>query len=254
MQKGAERLGVSEFFYSLQGEGRTMGVPAVFLRLRGCNLMCGGWGTERDGALYDGATWRCDTIEVWIRGKGYDFATLVEAMDAAVDFRLRMRQGAHLVVTGGEPLLQQERLLAFLSYLEAVEGLRPVVEVETNATVLPLAALDERVHYWNTSPKLSNSGMGESVRIYPKILAWFGANPKTMSKFVLSSEADWLELERDFLARGLVNRSQLVLMAAASSSAALREANQWLADLCIRECLRMSSRLHVELWNELTGR
>ena len=51
---------VSEVFYSLQGEGSTMGIPAVFLRLSGCNLLC-------DGA------WRCDTIEVWQKGHKTEF-------------------------------------------------------------------------------------------------------------------------------------------------------------------------------------
>ena len=60
---------VSEYFYSIQGEGKTMGVPSVFIRLTACNLMCGGRGTEKDFKLHNGATWRCDSIEVWRKGK-----------------------------------------------------------------------------------------------------------------------------------------------------------------------------------------
>jgi len=59
---------ISEHFYSLQGEGKTMGVPAIFVRLQACNLLCGGYGTQKDGKLHDGATWRCDTLDVWTKG------------------------------------------------------------------------------------------------------------------------------------------------------------------------------------------
>ena len=57
----SDQIAVSEYFYSLQGEGITMGIPAFFIRLTGCNLMCGGKGVEKDGLMRDGATWICDT-------------------------------------------------------------------------------------------------------------------------------------------------------------------------------------------------
>ena len=60
-------LNISEQFYSIQGEGRTVGVPALFLRLQGCNLTCGGKKTVLTGNKQDGASWRCDTIEVWTK-------------------------------------------------------------------------------------------------------------------------------------------------------------------------------------------
>ena len=66
-------LPIAETFYSIQGEGITTGYPSVFVRLAGCNLMCGGQGTQFDGELHDGATWRCDTIEVWMKGKMKEF-------------------------------------------------------------------------------------------------------------------------------------------------------------------------------------
>ena len=61
------KLAISEVFYSIQGEGKTVGIPSVFVRLGGCNLMCGGMGTQFDGELHNGAEFRCDTIEVWMK-------------------------------------------------------------------------------------------------------------------------------------------------------------------------------------------
>ena len=71
------KLAVSEVFYSIQGEGPTTGYPAVFVRLGGCNLMCGGEGTQKDKELHDGATWRCDTIEVWMKSRAKEFKDIL---------------------------------------------------------------------------------------------------------------------------------------------------------------------------------
>ncbi len=248
-----EMLAVSEYFYSLQGEGRTMGVPAIFLRLTGCNLICGGQGAQKDGVLRDGATWICDTMAVWMRGESYDFADLLQILEEKVDFLRRLRAGVHLVVTGGEPLLQQARLLAFLQFLEEKYALRPIVEIETNATVLPMADLDERVHYWNVSPKLSNSGMPEQRRRLVEVMHWFSENPKTMLKFVLRTVVDWAEIEREWVQEGLAKRSQIVLMPAAAEREDLQTLLETIAQICIREQVRMSSRLHIEIWNQKTG-
>ncbi len=251
--KRHQKLAVSEYFYSLQGEGRTMGIPAIFLRLTGCNLMCGGQGAEKDGQLHDGATWVCDTIEVWMNGQTWDFPALVEELNASTDFVRRLKAGVHLVITGGEPLLQQARIVAFLAYLEREHDLRPIIEIETNATLKPLADLDARVHYWNTSPKLSNSGMPQNRRWNEDILQWFSDNPNTMFKFVITCPKDFEELQIRWQAQPTLDWHKIVLMPGADSLEQLLERNKLVADLCIEHQLRMSTRLHVEIWNQLTG-
>lgn len=247
------KIAVSEYFYSLQGEGRTMGIPAIFLRLTGCNLMCGGYGVEKDGILRDGATWVCDTIAVWMQGETRLFEDLLADLNRELDFVNRLRSGVHLVITGGEPLLQQARIVAFLEYLETQHQCRPIIEIETNATICPLPELDERVSYWNTSPKLQNSGMPSEKRVIMPVLEWFAKNPKTMFKFVISSPKDWEEIENQFITTNILPKKQLVLMPAASSIAELLRQNQMVADICIRTQTRMCTRLHVEIWNQLTG-
>lgn len=248
-----KKLAVSEYFYSLQGEGRTMGIPAIFLRLTGCNLLCGGKGAEKDGQLHDGATWICDTIEVWMNGQTWNFPDLVAELNATTDFVARLKSGVHLVITGGEPLLQQARIVAFLEYLEQEHALTPIIEIETNATLEPLKALDQRVHYWNTSPKLSNSGMPLNQRWSPSILQWFSDNPNTMFKFVITCQEDFEELQARWKEQPELDWKKIVLMPGADSLEQLLERNKFVAELCIQHQLRMSTRLHVEIWNQLTG-
>jgi organic radical activating enzyme len=249
----SNKIAVSEYFYSLQGEGRTMGIPAIFLRLTGCNLMCGGYGVEKDGILRDGASWVCDTIAVWIKGTTYSFEELLDLLNEKLNFIQRLNEGVHLVITGGEPLLQQNRIVSFLEYLEQNYACKPILEIETNATIVPSAELDSRVHYWNTSPKLKNSGMPEKERIKAEALSFFYENSKTMFKFVISEFADWEEIKTDFIDTALVKKEQIVLMPAADSLENLLKKNQLVAEICIQHQIRMCTRLHVEIWNQLTG-
>ncbi|MCH2022729.1 MAG: 7-carboxy-7-deazaguanine synthase QueE [Saprospiraceae bacterium] len=247
------KIAVSEYFYSLQGEGITTGTPAIFLRLTGCNLMCGGKGVEHDGIMRNGATWVCDTIGVWQKGTTWSFPDLINELNSCTDFIRRLRSGVHLIITGGEPLLQQNRILTFLEYLETEYLLKPIVEIETNATILPHKELDNRVQFWNTSPKLTNSGVTIEERLDIEALKWFSSNPKTMFKFVITAKEDFHEIQDQLIKTSIIDSSKIVLMPAADSIDQLLERNQMVAQLCIDNQLRMSTRLHVEIWNKLTG-
>jgi 7-carboxy-7-deazaguanine synthase len=148
------KLSISEVFYSIQGEGPTTGYPAVFVRLGGCNLMCGGEGTQRDGELHNGATWRCDTIEVWMKSKSKGFKDILP-----IDCQLAIKNGANIVITGGEPLMQQVNIIEFIKYVRNELNKDCYVEIETNGTIAPIPEIVQLVNQWNCSPKLANSGM-----------------------------------------------------------------------------------------------
>ena len=77
--------------------------------------------------------------------------------------------GAHLIITGGEPLLQQEGLIEWLSAFEK----KPFIEVETNGTILPKTKLSTFIGQWNVSPKLSNSGETITKRLKQDAMDWF---------------------------------------------------------------------------------
>lgn len=245
-------LAISEQFYSIQGEGISAGMPAIFLRLQGCNLTCGGTNTIKTKILDSGATWRCDTIETWLKGEKTDIKALLQSWNVN-RWLMAIEEGAHIVITGGEPLLQQEGLLSLCTALEVLLGKRPFIEIETNGTFIPNEALNAYISQYNVSPKLSNSGMKKEARFKPETLLWFSKNPKTTFKFVIAEPSDWLEIEEDFIAPFNIPRQKIVLMPAASTRKDHITKGQALIELCKRESVRFSPRLQLILWDKTVG-
>lgn len=247
-----KRIGVSEAFYSIQGEGKTMGRPSVFIRLSGCNLMCGGAGTEKDGKLHDGATWRCDSIEVWRKGKMFTPEQLTDKLDAEFAFVNRLKKGAHLIITGGEPMMQQPAVIALATYLFEAYAINCPIEIETNGT-LPMTQLFKEFaikqnKQFNVSPKLANSGEPISRRglhnDYLQVNSQF--------KFVVSSEDDINEVSA-MMIQFRIPAYQVWLMPAASTQDELNAVSDFVAKSAMRMGCNYSHRLHIAIWNQKTG-
>jgi len=239
------KLAVSEVFYSIQGEGKTTGVPAVFVRLAGCNLMCGGKGTEKDGKLHDGATWRCDSIEVWIKGKSKPYAEILP-----IECQEAIRNDAHVIITGGEPMLQQKNIVGFIQYIMQELNQFCYIEIETNGTIMPSEEMIDLIDQWNISPKLANSGMPKEDRINIPVLQKLN-NYNCQVKFVVSSGNDWEEIKQDFLPH--LDKSYITLMPAGSNQEELKETKELVAEICKENYLRLTNRLHIDIWNKKTG-
>lgn len=236
MSKG---LRISEHFYSLQGEGKTMGIPSVFLRLQACNLMCD-------------HKWVCDTIDVWITGEQYSIEDTLDLFEKE-GYSDVLFKGAHLVITGGEPLLQDKSIVEFLmAYYERFFYL-PYVEIETNGTKTPSDNLIKYVNLFNVSPKLSNAGMNERRRIKPDTIKVFNKIENSIFKFVIADKEDYKELCRTYLEPFDIRKEKIYLMPAADDQKMLDKNAQYVASVCIKKCYNYSSRLQIELWNKTTG-
>lgn len=238
-------IAVSETFYSIQGEGKTIGVPSVFVRLGGCNLMCGGFGTQFDNQLHAGATWRCDTIEVWMQAKRKSFPEIFTE-----EYVHAIKNGAHIIITGGEPLIQMQAICEMIKYVRSTIHEGAYIEIETNGTIMPSEELQTEVQQWNVSPKLSNSGNEKQIRINVAALQTFSSLQNVQFKFVISSEDDYKEMERDFY---FIPYEQICLMPAGSSQSELEETRKVVADICKNNFLKMTDRLHIAVWNQKTG-
>lgn len=229
-----DSLVVSEKFYSIQGEGQTMGIPAVFLRLAGCNILC-----KSDN-------WICDTIEVWRKGNKEKFNEVLRG-----EYFERLHEGAHLVITGGEPMLHQKKLILFLKWFIDAYGWKPCIEIETNGTIVPDEYLFEVVDYWNCSPKLANSGETKKRRFKERSISRLNESSKTIFKFVISQENDVSEVINDF--GEVVDLSKIVLMPAGDCQDELDKTRPMVMEQCIKYGFRYSDRLHIVGWNKKTG-
>jgi organic radical activating enzyme len=238
------KVSVSEVFYSLQGEGSTIGYPAVFVRLGGCNLLCGGHGTIASKKLHDGATWRCDTIEVWMKStsKLVDDILLPNHHDA-------IKNGANVIITGGEPLLQMKGVEAFVYYLRRMYK-DVFIEIETNGTIVPTKYLIKEVNQFNCSPKLSNSGMSRDQYFNKDAIVHID-KAKSIFKFVISSEKDYQEAFHNYF--HLIDSRKIYLMPAGENQFQLAHTKNLVAEICKKDKLKFTNRLHIELWNQKTG-
>lgn len=256
-------LNVSEFFYSIQGEGQYQGYPAVFLRLKNCNLLCGQPEDDDLTKAAPGCKWICDTIGVWKKGKRMSFDELFEAMNAHETYTndkqeagsciQRIKDGAHLIITGGEPLLQQEALYEFVRMIIKKIVTTPFIEVETNGTIEPDMLFESVVSRFNVSAKLSNSGNAKSARYFKPALQWHTDSPKSIFKFVTLDEEDTQEIINDFINEFNIKKDKIWLMPGAYNREDLWKNGQKVAELCKQNGWKMTSRMHVEIWDKLTG-
>jgi 7-carboxy-7-deazaguanine synthase len=229
---GADVLRLSEVFDSLQGEGVNMGKPCRFVRLSLCNLHCH----------------YCDTKYTWDFAQ-YDFEKEVrEATLQSVVEQLRTAPAGHVVVTGGEPLLQQR---ALAKVLERVQH-DLFIEVETNGTRVPLPSLAARVNQWNVSPKLASAGDPEALRIRPEALTALRDTGRAYLKLVVKSEQDRDEAEA-LRARFGFDRERTLLMPQACTREELDQRSPAVAAWSQALSVRFSSRLHVQLWGSRRG-
>jgi 7-carboxy-7-deazaguanine synthase len=232
-----KKLAVSEKFYSIQGEGQTMGIPSIFLRLGGCNLLC------------ESKDWICDTIEVWRKSNATPYDKIFTPEEVK-----RLSEGVHLVITGGEPLMHQKHIIDFLYWFIDVFDFTPVIEIETNGTIIPSYELDMLVAYWNVSPKLTNAGEQNKreVRINEIALSAFSNySKKTIFKFVISKEEDILEMLQDF--SNHIDMERVYLMPAGSSQEQLNATRPLVVEKCKELGVNYSERLHIVIWNLKTG-
>ena len=226
--------GQPEVFYSLQGEGINTGAPSVFLRLATCNLAC---------------AW-CDTKYTW-DWANYDYdQEVVNSEPQQVEEHIRKFECRHLIITGGEPLLQQAELAPLAASLKK-DGY--FLEIETNGTVAPQADLERLVDQWNVSPKLESSGNPRERRDQRQAMDALARLSNAYFKFVVAEPEDVAEVCALRDAYGLPGR-RIILMPEGVTAGSIQSRSPWVADACAKEGFRFSTRLHILLWGDQRGR
>ncbi len=227
----AGTLVVSETFGATwQGEGPSTGRVAGFVRLGRCNLDC---------------TW-CDTAYTW-DWERYDPSVELRTVEVGDVLAQLDSMGVEmLVVTGGEPLLQQRQLPPLLAGAKD-RGWR--VEVETNGTVEP-ALGDGLVDQFNVSPKLSNSGVALHRRYRPDVLRSFLATGSAVFKFVVTAPEDLAEVDAMVAECGL---APVWIMPEGTDAATVLARTRQVADAVLERRWNLTTRLHVLVWGDRRG-
>ena len=233
LSDGGDELVIAEVFGpTFQGEGPSTGRRAGFVRLGRCNLDC---------------AW-CDTPYTWDWDR-YDPAVELRGEPvASVLARLAEMAPEIVVVTGGEPLLQQLRLVPLL---EGCSERGWPVEIETNGTIVPDERVLDLVARWNVSPKLANSGVPLGKRIRPNALDVLSASGRAAFKFVVSEPADLDEVAGIVESHGL---DPVWIMPEGTDPSAWLERARALSDPVLARGWNLTPRLHVLLWGDQRGR
>ena len=224
---------ISEIFESIQGEGNNAGKSAVFLRTAECNLKC---------------VW-CDTKYTW-DWKNYDYSkevnemSIKEVRQSLEQFRIR-----HLVITGGEPLIQQDDLAELLTFLKP----EFYVEVETNGTILPNNALSTLVDQWNVSPKTKNSGNPLDMCEVNECYTFFSKKKNCYFKYVVESEEDLIEINQ-LISKHNLEKKRVLLMTQAMTKEEILAKEKNVFTLSKKNSLGFSPRLHVMKWGSQRGK
>lgn len=238
-----DAMRVNEIFGpTVQGEGPHAGRRCLFLRLTGCNLSCTWCDTPY--------TWRWRHLKWQDDAPTFDSARETHGMTTGGVLDRLDALGATIgmvVVTGGEPLMQQSALVELLTDARARTR---TWHVETNGTRVPGTELAEAVAHWSVSPKMPSAGVGTDG-IRPDALAAFLPLPAVL-KVVVADDADVAAL-----ARLLVSiewpRDRVWLMPQARTASDLAErlgaVGAWADELGVN----VSGRVHVAMWGDRRG-
>jgi len=236
-------LKVNEMFGpTIQGEGKSVGKEVVFLRLSMCNLHC---------------IW-CDTPYTWnwfgtifAHPQKYDRAkeecsmTTQDVLTSLRNLAERMDNKA-LVVSGGEPLLQQAGLVEVLKHLKLryLKSDSWWIEVETNGTIAPTNQMIALVDQFNVSPKLTNSQNPDRLRERPEVMKALAALPSSTFKFVISSVLDVNEVEK-MVKTYNIPRHRVFLMPEGRTREELGKTRKMTLELSRCLGVNFSDRLHI---------
>ena len=276
------KLKVSELFYSIQGEGRFMGVPSVFLRTYGCNFTCQGFGMPR-GELSTEATkiaeraiefteykslplvsTGCDSYASW-HPAFKDLSPMVEVEGLAKDIVATLPFGAwrdeHLVITGGEPLLGWQKSYPDLLEQPDMRGCKDIT-FETNGTMRLTEKFKEYLSMrsghteftFSVSAKLPASGELWKDAIKPKVVCDYENYGHVYLKFVVATEEDIqdaLKATEEYRAEGFTGPVYLMPVGGVESVYALN--NKAVALAAMKHGLRYSDRLQVPLFKNEWG-
>ena len=280
-------INYSEIFYSLQGEGKHIGTPSIFVRLWGCNLTCSGFSNpeNKDVIVSDSTSletlkeadfhYGCDSRYSWHKDYKHliKTATAQEVVDQIYDLLPSGKwfirdQPIHLIFTGGEPTLHQGGIIEILDEVykrQGTNGNPPEgVTIETNASVAlkhniiwNIPKYIETDFTWSNSPKLSHSGEKLSQTIRPEVIRQQKtAGGKRVYKFVVrDNDADFEEINEALAILEPFNNYDytVYVMPLGVTKEQIQMNAAGVAKRCLTHGFRYTDRLQVTLYDSQIG-
>lgn len=279
------KIKIAELFYSIQGEGRFMGVPSVFLRTFGCNFKCAGFGMPKgqlstevepialraqEFSKYEDlplVSTGCDSYASW-DPRFKDLSPMMTS-DAIADRIMDILpfgqwEDEHLVITGGEPLLGWQRAYPDLLSNPKMYTLKEIT-FETNGTQELTPEFYQYLTEWagdrgynsltfSVSAKLSCSGESREDAIKPEIIKQYESVGYTYLKFVVATDEDAEEaLATAAIYRKAGFQGPIYLMPVGGVESVYTMNNRKVAELAMKNGLRYSDRLQVPLFKNEWG-
>lgn len=225
---------IAEIFYSIQGEGRLVGVPSAFIRTSGCNLRC----------------WFCDSGYTSWQPEG-ESLSIPDILAHIADIPTR-----HVVLTGGEPLIASE----IENLCQNLRQRDYHITIETAATVFKPVECDLA----SLSPKLSNSTphqreggrfaeRHERLRLQPDVIVAFMERSDYQLKFVIDQPGDVQEVLNLLKVLPDVDYAKVLLMPQGVTREELSARGPWLVEECKKHGFCYCPRLHIELYGNQRG-
>lgn len=217
MSNQQERLRISEIFYSLQGESKSVGLPTVFVRLTGCPLRC----------QY------CDTTYAFSGGEWMGIDAIVETVASY--------QTRYVTVTGGEPLAQKScntllRKLCDAGYEVSLETSGAINMAEVEPRVIKIM-------------DIKTPGSGEAEKNLYENTGYL--DDRDQVKFVICNEKDY-SWSKDVMKRYQLADKCEILFSPCQGELEARQLADWI--LRDRLAVRMQIQLHKYLWGNVPGK
>ncbi len=248
-------LEVNEIFGpTIQGEGKLVGNPSVFVRFGNCNMSCEGFGVEYETPSGI-KKFSCDSYyasdsafkEQWSR---YESSKpLIEEVN-----KLLPSYRCDIVITGGEPLLYWKDI-EFQKFMHYYINLGYKITIETNASIsIDLNQPWHKEILFSMSVKLSNSAESLSKRInITNISNIIDLNKESYLKFVVSNECinnALIEIED---IKSQIPHCDTYLMPMGDTASDIDKNSLSVIELCIKKGFKYSDRLHIRVWDNKRG-
>jgi 7-carboxy-7-deazaguanine synthase len=217
---------ILEMFASIQGEGKYIGIPSLFIRFAKCNIQC----------------LHCDTKYSWEEDGKY-------SVQNAIDFIKKNNDYNQIVITGGEPLLYQQDIILILSICTDKK-----FTIETNGTIIPTTKLQKLMKekgLWSISPKLDYND-----EIFLKIIDKFVDTNNKQFKIVIVNPSDLDKLHNLYKQIKDTRNKRNIILQPNGNRQDYGEACKEIAEFVIANKLtniRILPQLHRLCWGQKRG-